>query len=95
MRICRVAGFEPPLANVWFDDLSAKNVDFSGGQYLGLPTKASVFEGRNFDRIRVEYGPLGQLPQPTGSVCAEGLSRTATRPQRYLLELLGETAPRD
>lgn len=56
--------FEPPSANVWFGDLSAKNVDFSGGQYRCLTTKALVFEGCNFDHVRVENGSLGQLPHP-------------------------------
>jgi len=76
--------FEPPSANVWFDDLSAKNVDFSGGQYLGLTTKASVFEGCNFDRIRV--GRPARPASSTNGIClCGGTSRTAARPQRYLL----------
>ena len=38
-------------------------VDFSDREYALLTSRSSRFERCNFDRIRVERGPLGQYPQ--------------------------------
>src|SRR5262245_58049629 len=52
----------PPSASVAFHDVVAQGVDFSDGEYLCFSGHSSRFEGCNFDRIRVENGPLGLYP---------------------------------
>lgn len=56
--------FLPPTSNVWFFDIVAKDVDFSDVHYVCLTSRAAVFERCTFDRVRIENGPLGQLPHP-------------------------------
>src|SRR5215204_4077889 len=53
----------PPSPYVTFRDVVARDVDFSGREYRLLTSRSSRFERCNFDRIRVERGPLGRYPQ--------------------------------
>lgn len=59
----------PPSANVAFHDVVARGVDFSDGEYLCFSGHSSRFERCNFDRIRVENGPLGLYPQSLFQEC--------------------------
>ena len=58
-----------PSPYVAFHDVVARGVDFSGSEYRLLTSRSSRFEKCNFDRIRVERGPLGQYPQSLFQEC--------------------------
>lgn len=59
----------PASSHIAFHDVVAQAVDFSDREYSLLTSRSSRFERCNFDRIRVENGPLGQYPQSLFREC--------------------------
>ncbi len=51
--------FEPATPNVWFDNVTARRVDFSGLRFLRFYADDCRFIGCDFSRIKVDWLPFG------------------------------------